>query len=194
MQDLHGLMARTPSTFLLPLGEVAPDFSLPRPSGEEVSLSDFPHAKGFVVAFICNHCPYVIHLRDALKAMAREYQQQGIIFIGINANDVENYPDDSPKRMDAEAYPFPYLFDEEQEVAKAYKAACTPDFFVLDGERRLRYRGQFDDSRPGNGKPLNGADLRQALDAVLEGREPAEALPSMGCNIKWIAGNEPEYY
>jgi len=146
--------------------------------------------------FICNHCPYVKHVRAGLAAFGRDYAPRGVAVVAINANDVERYPDDSPAKMKAEAaeagYSFPYLFDETQQVARSYGAACTPDLFVYDADRRLAYRGQLDDSRPGNGKPVTGADLRGACDALLAGRRPsADQKPSMGCNIKWKPGNEP---
>lgn len=192
-------MALTPSTMLLPLGTAAPEFRLPDTTGRIVSLADFAGAPAYLVMFICNHCPYVKHIRSSLAAFAREYQAKGVAIVGINSNDVERYPDDSPERMKEEVraagYTFPYLFDETQEVAKAYRAACTPDFFLFDRDRKLVYRGQYDDSRPGNGIPVTGRDLRAALDAVLAGRPvPADQKPSMGCNIKWKPGNEPDYY
>ncbi len=150
--------------------------------------------------FICNHCPYVKHIRHELARLAREYQQKGVAVVAINSNDVSKYPDDSPENMAREkaevGYTFPYLFDETQEVAKAYRAACTPDIYVFDRDRKLVYHGQFDDSRPGNDKPVTGKDLREALDRVLAGKPvPAETQkPSVGCNIKWKAGNEPETF
>jgi peroxiredoxin len=191
-------MALTPST-MLPLGTPAPDFALPDAQGRTHRLSDFADAPALLVIFMCNHCPYVKHVRSALADLAREYQQKGIAVVGINSNDVANYPDDSPEKMIEEiksaGYTFPYLVDESQAVAKAYKAACTPDFYVFDRERKLVYRGQMDDSRPGNDQPLDGHDLRSALDAVLAGEPvPAEQTPSIGCNIKWKPGNEPEYF
>jgi peroxiredoxin len=192
-------MALTPSTMLLPLGTPAPDFRLPDTEGRLVSLSDFNGAPAYLVMFICNHCPYVKHIRSHLATLCREYQSKGVAIVGINANDVERYPEDSPERMKEEVrsagYTFPYLFDASQEVAKAYRAACTPDFFLFDRERKLVYRGQYDDSRPGNGIPVTGRDLRAALDAVLAGRlVPANQKPSIGCNIKWKPGNEPDYF
>lgn len=191
-------MVATNST-MLPLGTPAPDFQLPDPSGKAYSLADFPGAKALVVAFICNHCPYVKHLRSGLAALGREYQPRGVAIVGISSNDVERYPADSPARMAEEAkaagYTFPYLVDESQAVAKAYRAACTPDFFVFDGSRRLVYRGQFDDSRPGNNRAVTGRDLRNALEAVLAGRSvDPHQTPSLGCNIKWKPGNEPDYF
>ncbi len=190
-------MAATAST-MLPLGTKAMDFSLPDTEGRIVSLSDFSEAEALAVVFMCNHCPFVKHVIDGLVDLVRDYQDKGVAFIAINANDVETYPDDRPERMAEFArqktFTFPYLYDQTQEVAKAYHAACTPDFFVFDGDRDLVYRGQMDDSRPGNNEPVTGADLRTALDAVLEGRPAAdEQRPSMGCNIKWQPGNEPDY-
>lgn len=192
-------MARTPSTMLLELGALAPDFSLPEPAtGKTVALADFAGAPGLLVIFMCNHCPYVQHIRSALAAFARDYQPKGLKIVGINANDVASHPDDSPEKMIEEVrqagYPFPYLYDETQAVAKAYHAACTPDLYLFDADRRLVYRGQFDDSRPGAGIPVTGADLRAAADALLAGRPiPPEQKPSLGCNIKWRPGNEPVY-
>ena len=191
-------MVKTAST-MLPLGTKAPGFSLPNIDGSTVSLNDFAEAKGLLVVFMCNHCPFVKHLRTPLAEFAREYQPKGLAVVGISSNDVANYPDDSPAKMAEEArdagYTFPYLYDGSQAVAKAYKAACTPDFFLFDGDMSLAYRGQFDDSRPGNDKPITGADLRAAADKVLAGEEvPHEQTPSIGCNIKWIAGQEPEYF
>ena len=191
-------MVKTAST-MLELGTPAPHFALPDTSGKIVSLDDFADAPALLVIFLCNHCPYVKHVADGLAQLVREYQERGVAVVGINANDVANYPDDSPEKMAAEAgrrgYTFPYLFDETQEVAKAYRAACTPDFYVFDGQRRLAYRGQMDDSRPENGLPVTGADLRAALDAVLAGRPvPEPHRPSLGCNIKWKADNEPDYF
>ena len=191
-------MVQTLSTMLL-LGTSAPQFSLPDPDGKIVSLSDFDGAPALVVVFMCNHCPFVKHVAPGLANLAREYQDKGVAVVGVNPNDVANYPDDSPQKM-AEAskeygYTFPYLLDESQAVAKAYRAACTPDFFVFDGDRQLVYRGQMDDSRPSLDLPVTGADLRGALDAVLDGRSvAAEQKPSVGCNIKWKPGNEPEYF
>jgi peroxiredoxin len=191
-------MVRTPST-MLPLGTKAPDFSLVNVDGREVSLADFDDAPALVVMFICNHCPFVKHLADPLAEFANRYMAQGAAFVGINSNDVANYPADSPEQMVAEAeargYRFPYLYDETQEVAKAYRAACTPDFFLFDRDQRLVYRGQFDASRPDSGIPITGADLGAALDAVLAGNKPADdQKPSIGCNIKWAPGNEPDYF
>ncbi len=188
-------MVATPST-MSPLGTKAPDFSLPDTEGGTVRLSDFADAPALLVAFICNHCPFVKHIAPALASLARDYQARGVAVVAINANDVERFPDDRPelmaKEVRARGYTFPYVFDETQEVAKAYGASCTPDFFLFDGNHRLVYRGQLDDSRPESGLPATGADLRAALDAVLESRPvPEDQKPSMGCNIKWKPGNEP---
>ena len=192
-------MARTPSTMMLPLGAKAPDFRLPDPFGRFWSLADFESAPALLVAFICNHCPFVKHIRADFARLAREYQDRGVAVVGISSNDFVAYPDDAPPAMAEEVrvagYTFPYLVDETQEVARGYRAACTPDFFLFDGSQRLVYRGQMDGSRPGNGVPVTGEDLRRALDALLAGRPvPAEQRPSLGCNIKWKAGNEPEYF
>ena len=191
-------MVRTPST-MLPLGTQAPDFSLVNVDGRIVSLADFAGAPALVVMFICNHCPFVIHLADALAQFSARYMAKGVAVVGINSNDVANYPADSPEQMVAEAeargYQFPYLYDETQDVAKAYRAACTPDFYVFDADQRLVYRGQFDGSRPDSGIPVTGDDLRAALDAVLAGNKPIDdQRPSIGCNIKWKPGREPDYF
>jgi peroxiredoxin len=191
-------MAETPST-MAPLGMPAPDFRLPDTSGKLVSLSDFAKAPALLVVFMCNHCPFVKHIRAGLAQFARDYQPRGLAMVGINSNDVASYPEDSPAKMAEEVkaagYTFPYLYDETQAVAKAYHAACTPDFFLFDRDRRLVYRGQFDDSRPSNGRPVTGADLRAAADAVLAGRPvPAEQKASIGCNIKWKRGAAPDYF
>jgi peroxiredoxin len=183
---------------MLPLGTKAPEFELPDTDGNTVSLSQFDGAPAYLVMFICNHCPFVIHVKEELAKLAKEYQDQGVAVVAINANDRKTHPDDSPEKMKQDkekfGYTFPYLFDESQEVAKAYRAACTPDFYVFDGERKLVYRGQMDDTRPGGPKP-DGGDLRAALDAVLAGRPvPEDQKPSMGCNIKWRPGNEPDYF
>ncbi len=190
-------MALTPST-MLPLGTVAPAFRLPDTDGKLVGLDDFKSARAILVAFICNHCPYVKHVRHELAKLGREYQEKGIAVVGVNSNDAVNYPDDSPAMMVREkaevGYTFPYVFDETQEVARAYNAACTPDFYVFDQARKLVYRGQLDGSRPGNSIPVTGTDLRAALDAVLAGQPVSpEQRPSMGCNIKWKRGHEPSY-
>ena len=192
------LMVAVNST-MLPLGTPAPPFRLPDVTGKPVSPADFKQARALLVVFMCNHCPYVKHVRAHLAQLALDYRPRGLAMVGINSNDVENYPADSPARMAEEAkaagYTFPYLYDETQEVAQAYRAACTPDFYLFDAEQRLVYRGQLDDSRPGNGLPVTGSDLRAALDALLAGR-PVSSLqkPSIGCNIKWRPGNEPDYF
>jgi peroxiredoxin len=191
-------MASVTST-MLPLGTKAPAFNLPDAQGKTVSISDFEDAPALLVVFMCNHCPYVKHIRESFVQLVKEYQAKGLAVVGINANDVEAYPDDSPENMarDAETYgyTFPYLYDQTQDVARTYRAACTPDFFLFDRERRLVYRGQMDSSRPGNGKALTGEDLRAALDAVLAGGQISlQQKPSMGCNIKWKPGSEPDYF
>jgi len=177
---------------MLSLGNKMPDFVLPEPAknSAKYSTSQIAEDHSVVVAFICNHCPYVIHLADWLSMLAIDYQDKKVTIIGINSNDVENYPADSPQNMVAEVtlrgYVFPYLYDETQEVAKEFQAACTPDFYLFNSERQLVYRGQFDDSRPGNGKPITGSDLRAAINATLVGEAPdSEQKPSIGCNIKW---------
>ncbi|TBN04911.1 thioredoxin family protein [Hyunsoonleella flava] len=183
-------MARTPSN-MLPLGTKAPDFSLlDTVSNSVLSLNALKGERGMVILFICNHCPFVIHVNSELVAIANEYKSKGINVIAISSNDVENYPQDSPEKMkvhaQTEGYPFPYLYDETQDVAKAYDAACTPDFYVFDDNLELVYRGQLDDSRPGNDIPLTGKDLRHALDCLIENKEnTANQKPSIGCNIKW---------
>ena len=191
-------MVKTEST-MQELGTQAPDFALPDTEGNTVRVSDFEGAPALVVIFMCNHCPFVKHLREALADFARDYREKGMAIVAISANDVESHPDDSPEAMAREkaeaGYDFPYLFDESQAVAKAYKAACTPDFFLFDADFRLAYRGQFDDSRPGNDEPVTGNDLRAAADAVLAGKPvPEPHKPSIGCNIKWRPGNAPAYF
>jgi peroxiredoxin len=191
-------MVAVPST-MLPLGTTAPPFRLPDTEGRMVSLGDFEDEAALLVMFICNHCPYVKHVQKGLAALCSEYEKKGVAVVGISSNDVASYPDDAPAKMKEEirraGYTFPYLYDESQEVAKAYRAACTPDFYVFDRERRLVYRGQMDSSRPDSGIPVTGSDLRAALDAVLAGRPvAAEQRPSLGCNIKWKKGNEPGYF
>ncbi len=191
-------MVKTAST-MLPLGTKAPDFSLVNIDGRTVSLSDFADSSALLVIFLCNHCPFVKHIAPGLTELAREYQARDVAVVGINSNDVSNYPQDSPEQMVHEAeeqgYSFPYLYDEDQNVAKAYRAACTPDFYIFDNHQRLVYRGQMDDSRPDSGIPVTGADLRVALDAVLKGKPVSEPQkPSLGCNIKWIPAQEPEYF
>ncbi|MBK8978016.1 MAG: thioredoxin family protein [Planctomycetes bacterium] len=190
-------MALTPSR-MVPLGSAAPDFELPEPrTGAVVNLDDVARGKrATVVMFICNHCPYVVHVNPELIRVATEYGPREVGFVAISSNDVGSHPQDGPERMARHAadvgYPFPYLYDEDQSVARAYDARCTPDLFVYDGRRRLAYRGQLDGSRPGNGVPLSGTDLRNALDALLAGKPiPTDQRPSAGCNIKWRAGNEP---
>lgn len=194
-------MVRTESTMSMELGSPAPDFALPDTKTDHlVQLKDFA-GKPLLVVFMCNHCPYVKHLADPLADLAAEYQEQGLAVVGISSNDVQNHPDDSPEKMAEEArvrrYTFPYLYDETQEVAKAYSAACTPDFFLFDQDHRLYYRGQFDDTRPKQDPPQQptGEDLRRAIDAVLAGEPaPQPQRPSLGCNIKWKPGNEPRYF
>ncbi len=195
-------MARTEST-MLELGTAAPGFTLPNTNpvygGETVSLEDCAGARALLVAFICNHCPYVVHIKSAFSAFASEMAEEGLAVIAISANDASGYPQDGPEAMAEESrthgYTFPYLYDEDQHVAQAYRAACTPDFFLFDAERKLVYRGQFDDSRPANGQPVTGEDLRTAVRATLAGESvDAAQKPSMGCNIKWKEGNAPEYF
>ena len=192
-------MVATEST-MLPLGTQAPDFALPDAvSGRTVRLADFEGAPGLLVMFICNHCPYVIHVRDELTRIANDYAPRGLAIVAINSNDIDKYPQDAPPKMKALAeelgWTFPFCMDETQEVAKAYRAACTPDFFVFDRRQRLFYRGQLDPARPGNPIPVTGRDLRDALDRVLAGDDPPDIqLPSMGCNIKWKPGNAPPYF
>ncbi|MEM1258566.1 MAG: thioredoxin family protein [Bacteroidota bacterium] len=183
-------MARTPSN-MLALGTKAPNFSLfDTASGQTLSLDELKGEKGTVIMFICNHCPFVVHVNPEISRLGREYQEMGIGFIAISSNDVENYPQDAPHLMtkiaEQEGYSFPYLYDETQLVAKAYDAACTPDFYLFDNGLELVYRGQLDDSRPGNGRPLNGYDLRNAMNSLLQGTPISEnQKPSIGCNIKW---------
>ena len=183
---------------MLPLGTAAPDFTLADVTGSMVSRDDFRGTPALLVMFLCNHCPYVKHVQKPLAGLVREYQARGVSVVGISSNDVTAYPEDSPQMMAKVArevgYTFPFLYDESQEVAKAYHAACTPDFFLFDAERVLAYRGQMDASRPGNTIPVTGSDLRTALDAVLAGKAaPADQRASMGCGIKWKTGNEPGY-
>jgi len=183
---------------MLALGTSAPDFSLPDTKGKIVSLCDFAEAPALLVVFMCNHCPFVKHILSVLVELIKEYQAKGVAVVWINSNDVANFPEDRPEMMAKVAkkagFTFPYLYDETQEVAKAYHAACTPDFFLFNKERKLVYRGQMDDSRPGNNIPITGLDLIKAMDAILAGRHVSgEQKPSMGCNIKWKQGNEPEY-
>lgn len=191
-------MALTPST-MLPLGTPLPDFRLrDTVSGRDVSPDGLRDAPALLVAILCNHCPYVKHVRQGFAAFAKEYQDRGLAVVAISANDPESHPQDAPEKMAEEAraqgYTFPYLFDPDQETAKAFRAACTPEFYLFDGARKLVYRGQFDGSRPGNDVPVTGRDLRAAADAVLAGRPvPADQTPSVGCGIKWRPGNEPDY-
>ena len=191
-------MVLTPST-MLSLGTQAPDFSLPATDGRTVSLADFAGAPALLVVFMCNHCPFVKHVAAGLASLARDYQAKGAAVVGISSNDVKGHPDDSPEKMKQEVkargYTFPYLYDQDQSVAKAYRAACTPDFYVFDADHKLAYRGQMDASRPDSGIPVTGADLRAALDAVLAKKPvPKDQKPSIGCNIKWTPGNEPDYF
>ena len=191
-------MVRTPST-MLPLGTKAPRFSLPDPHGKLVSSDDFKSAPALLVMFICNHCPFVKHVADELANLGRDYQARGAAVVAISSNDIAAHPDDAPAKMLEEAhrrgYTFPYLFDETQQVAQAYAAACTPDFFLFDKDQKLVYRGQLDDSRPQSGIPVTGRDLRAALDCVLDGKPVnPEQRASLGCNIKWKPGNEPAYF
>lgn len=183
-------MARTPSN-MLPLGTIAPDFNLlDTVSNKMLPLQNLKGEQGTVIMFICNHCPFVIHVNPEIVSIANAYAEKGIGFIAISSNDVVNYPQDSPEKMkthaEVENYPFPYLYDETQAIAKAYDAACTPDFYVFDTDLKLIYRGQLDDSRPGNGLPVTGKDLRHALDCLLDNKENTQPQkPSIGCNIKW---------
>jgi len=191
-------MVATQST-MLPLGTKAPDFRLPETNGKTVSLSDFKSAPALLVVFLCNHCPYVKHIRAGLAQLARDYLPRGVGIVGISSNDIANYPADSPALMAEEAkaagYLFPYLYDETQAVAKTYRAACTPDFFLFGPDQRLVYRGQMDDSRPGNDIPVTGQHLRAALETVLAGKPVSpRQKSSLGCNIKWKPGNEPDYF
>jgi len=191
-------MSRTPST-MLELGTKAPDFDLPGPvAGKSVKLSDFQDSP-LLVVFSCNHCPYVLHILKSFVEYAREAQKSGLSVVMINANDIDNYPDDSPQKMVdlVKQYniDFPYLYDESQQVAIAYRAACTPDFFLFDSQHRLVYRGQYDASRPGNSEEITGVDLKSASHALLHNETiSSHQLPSMGCNVKWRSGNEPQYY
>ncbi len=183
-------MAYTESN-MLPLGTEAPAFELPDTvSGKDLSLNDVASEKATVIMFLCNHCPYVIHVNPEIVRIVEDYKHKGVSFVGISSNDVVKYPDDSPEKMTVFArdtgYDFPYLYDESQEVARAYDAACTPDFYVFDGDRKLVYRGRIDDSRPGNDVPLSGSDLRAAIDKVLDGEAVSSTqYPSGGCGIKW---------
>ncbi|MBW8039964.1 MAG: thioredoxin family protein [Planctomycetes bacterium] len=183
---------------MLTLGTSAPNFGLPDTEGNIVSLVDFEESPTLLVIFMCNHCPFVKYVLSAMVELMKEYQAKGVAVVGINSNDVVNFPEDSPEMMarlvEEAGFTFPYLYDQRQEVAKAYQATCTPDFFLFDKERKLVYRGQMDDSRPGSKIPITGLDLIKAMDAVLAGRVvSSDQKPSMGCNIKWKQGNEPEY-
>jgi peroxiredoxin len=192
-------MALTPST-MLDLGTAAPDFQLPDTiSGQMISLKTFSDCKGLLVMFICRHCPFVKHVQEELANLGKDYRDKNIGIVAISANNVGTHPDDAPEKLKEMAqelgFNFPFCYDETQEVAKAYTAACTPDFFLFDGDRALVYRGQLDDSRPGNNIPVSGKDLRAALDAIVAGNPvPSEQKPSIGCNIKWKPGNEPPYF
>lgn len=192
-------MARTPST-MLALGTPAPDFALPDVvTGQTISLSTFADKSALLVMFICRHCPYVKHIQHELAKLGQDYKDKDIGMVAISSNDAEKYPDDRPESLKEMAlelgFTFPLCYDETQEVAKAYRAACTPDFYLFDRERKLVYRGQFDDSRPGNDLPVTGKDLRAAIDAVLSGQPVSpDQKASLGCNIKWKPGNEPDYY
>ena len=191
-------MVDTPST-MVPLGTEAPAFRLPDQEGKLLSIDDFKSSPALLVVFLCNHCPFVKHVLPHFVGLARKYQSRGVGIVGISSNDVDSYPADAPEKMaelsKSMGFTFPYLYDESQQVARAYGAACTPDFYLFGADRRLVYRGQMDDSRPTNGRPVTGADLRAAIDAVLEGRPVSdEQRPSIGCNIKWKPGNEPEYF
>lgn len=191
-------MVRTEST-MLALGTRAADFALPDTNGRTVALADFAGARVLVVMFLSNHCPFVQHILDGLVTLVRELQPRGVAFVGVASNDIGTHPQDGPTEMAAlaraKSLPYPYLFDAEQSVARAYRAACTPDFFVYDADRKLAYRGQLDASRPGNPHPVDGAHLRAAIEALLAGRAPsAQQRPSMGCNIKWTPGREPEWF
>ena len=184
---------------MLALGTPAPDFALPDVDQKLVGLDDFKAAPALLVVFMCNHCPYVKHIQAGLVQLARDLQERGVAVVGISSNDAVAYPQDSPARMRDEArraqYSFPYLFDQDQKVAQAYRASCTPDFFLFDRTRKLVYRGQMDDSRPGNGIPVTGRDLREAVERTLAGAAvSSHQKPSVGCNIKWKPGNEPDYY
>lgn len=190
-------MGATEST-MLELGTVAPDFALPTPAGDVVRLSDFAGAPGLVVAFICNHCPFVQLLREELAGFAREYASRGVAMVAINSNDFVNFAGDTPEKMLQEinefGYTFPYLVDASQEIAKAYRAACTPDFYLFDDDQKLVYRGRFDAATPGNGVAVTGEELKAAADALLAGTPlSAEQRPSIGCSIKWKSGNAPGY-
>lgn len=191
-------MSLTPST-MQELGSIAPDFTLKDPAGSSFRLSGIDVDKGLLVVFMCNHCPYVIHIREKLVEKIKKFQELGVKVVAINSNDFTLYPDDAPDKMSRDIetfkYSFPYLVDESQSVAKAYRAACTPDFFLYDSQRRLVYRGQFDGARPGNKVPITGEDLQTAIDQLIQGQDiTVDQKPSMGCNIKWKPGSEPDYF
>ena len=191
-------MVKTAST-MIPLGTAAPGFSLRNVDGQMVSLEDFQGRPALLVIFMCNHCPFVKHIAEQLAQLGRDYQVRGAGVVAISSNEIANHPEDSPEQMihevEQRGYSFPYLYDEDQAVAIAYQAACTPDFFVFDSDQKLAYRGQLDSSRPDSGIPVTGEDLRAALDAVLAGEPVAEhQVPSIGCNIKWTEGAEPQYF
>lgn len=184
---------------MLALGTPAPDFDLPEPNGKRVRLADLSSAEGLVVAFICNHCPFVKLIREGIAEFARDYANRNVAMVAINANDFDTYSGDAPDRMQEEidkfGYCFPYVYDESQEVAKAYRAACTPEFYLFDADRKLVYRGRFDAASPGNGEPVTGDELRRATDALLAGATPEpDQKPGIGCNIKWKPGNSPDYF
>ena len=192
-------MVKTAST-MLALGTIAPEFQLPDVvSGQTISLSTFSDSKALLVMFICQHCPFVIHVREELSKIGRDYSDRPLGIVAISANDVANYPDDSPEKLQQMAkefsFNFPVCYDETQEVSKSYTAACTPDFFLFDADKKLVYRGQLDDSRPSNNAPVTGKDLRRAIELTLKNKEiDLEQKPSIGCNIKWKPGNEPDYF
>lgn len=191
-------MVKTAST-MLPLGTTTPDFSLINVDGQTVCRDDVKDASALLVIFMCNHCPFVVHIAPQLAQFALDYRDTGLAIVAISSNDVSSHPQDSPEQMvhevEQRGYIFPYLYDEEQEVAKVFRAACTPDFFLFDGNQELVYRGQFDSSRPDSATPVSGEDLRQAVDAVLAGQQVVtDQKPSIGCNIKWKEQAEPEYF
>jgi len=191
-------MVKTAST-MLPLGTKAPDFELVNVDGRTVSLANYEGKQALVLIFMCNHCPFVKHIAQGLAQLGRDYHGSDVAIVAINSNDVSSHPDDSPEQMihevEQQGYVFDYLFDEDQSVAKAYRAACTPDFYVFDAQQQLAYRGQFDSSRPDSGIAVTGEDLRAAIEAVRAGQPaPEEQKPSLGCNIKWVEGAAPEYF
>lgn len=191
-------MSLTPST-MLNLGTDAPDFNLKDLDNNTITLNNFSNYKALLVVFMCNHCPYVLHVIDSFSKIAAEYQSKGVATVGINSNDIETYPQDAPDKMiefsKNHNLSFPYLLDDTQKTAQSYRASCTPDFFLFDNNRKLVYRGQMDEARPGNNKPVTGQNIREAMDAVLSSKAVTEnQKPSMGCNIKWKEGNEPDYF